>query len=182
MKSRLLFTLLSTSCLVSYLFFWDNYGIYNGIFQNYLITDVIGAICVVIVFIIVIASLVLSFVNRLWLFNLIPVILFSIYFSRIAHGVSYVQFGGCDMSVCNNLKLYEDGSFFLSSASYLETISKSGTYVFKDNKAILTPSFWKMNFSKVKGFGYFSKLDCIQLELIDFKLPYTQSSICKNKM
>ncbi len=155
-----------------YLVWWDNQGIYSGIFGEIKVTDVLAIIVGSLLILISLAAIVFSFRERKYLWTLLPGIVFAIYYSRIIHGEKVFSFRACDMSICDKLELYSDGTFYFRSSAQLETWTKVGRFELKNDTVVLYPTGWRMSFSRLKELENIENRNCVHIKPIGFKVPY----------
>lgn len=127
-----------------------------------------------------VVSIIFSFKNKKFLWAFFPAILYGIFFSRILHGEKVFSFRACDMSICDNLELYADGTFYFRSSGQLETWTKVGRFELKNDTVVLYPTGWRMSFSRLK----ISKKElagaCLYVKPIGFGVPYGER-LCSNQ-
>ncbi len=173
-NKRPLYLTSATSVCAGLLIWWNNREIHSAIYEDEYQPLIIGCVMIIVSLL----ALFFSFKSRRNLIALIPVVLFGLLISRILHGSKFFEFKGCDFSICDELSLYEDGTFYYRRASQIETIKKSGKFEIVNDKVILTPTFWHLELSKVKDLQKINNVKCIQFIPVGFHIPYG-NKLCK---
>ncbi|HCS21032.1 MAG TPA: hypothetical protein DIW47_10820 [Bacteroidetes bacterium] len=138
-KLPLLLSILPLASM-SYLIWWDKLGVYSGVYEIERITDYVAMTAFGLLALSCILSFILSFSNRAHLIALLPALIFGIYRSRILHGQKRMGWNDCDMSICDDLELYQDGTYYYKSSNQLETKTRSGKYLVQSDTLYLDPN------------------------------------------
>lgn len=179
LKLPLILLIASTICF-SYLLWWHNLGVYSGIYGLDKPTDIAAIIVGGLLVLLSVVSIFFTFKNKKFLWALVPAILCGIFFSRILHGEKVFSFRACDMSICDKLELYSDGTFYFRSSSQLETWTKVGRFELKNDTVVLYPTGWRMSFSRLKISKDGSAGACLYVKPIGFRVPYGER-LCSNQ-
>ncbi len=90
--------------------------------------------------------------NRKYLWPAAPILVLIIYVTRIWHGPKVAQYHDCDLSICSDLSVYADGSFYFKKCDQNETITKSGIVEIKNDTCFLRPGFhFSLNWNTIKN-------------------------------
>ena len=178
-RKRLVIVLASWMCF-GYLVWWNYQGTYSGIFGEIKVTDVLAIVVGSLLILLSLAAIVFSFRERKYLWTLLPGIVFAIYYSRIIHGEKVFSFRACDMSICDKLELYSDGTFYFRSSAQLETWTKVGRFELTRDTVVLYPTGWRMSFSRLKISKDESAGACSYVKPIGFRVPYGER-LCSNQ-
>lgn len=143
--------LLSTLPIAStiYLIWWDKLGIYSGVYELERKTDYLALFAGGILVVSGITSLLFSIFNRNHLWALLPALIFGVYMLRLFHGPRLLNWRECDMSICDRMELYQDGTYYYRSTSQIKTITRSGKYLVQSDTLYLDPD--KAERSKIKN-------------------------------
>lgn len=173
--SSFLLTVLSLTCMV-YLIWWDHLGVYTGYHNRYdLLTDRLAAAAFVGSFLVGLTAIILSFKHRSYLLALLPVLVLTGYFLRITHGLKLASLKGCDMSICCNLDLYADGTYFFRSSSQLENITHSGGFYLSGDTLLLSPAT-SINRPSAKEKSRIKENKCLFLRPVGFRIQYLEKT------
>lgn len=179
MRFKLLFpillSLLSLACLF-YLIWWDVLGVYSPSYNNYeFLTDRLAGAAFLFSAFIALAGIILSFRYRGYLLTILPLLMLTGYFLRLAHGVQIASLKGCDMSICSNLDLYADGTYFFRESSQLSTTTHSGTFLLAGDTVMLSPNDHFPGPDKEER-ARIKESRCLILKPIGFRIEYLDRS------
>lgn len=129
----------------AYLVCWDNLGVYSGIYEWDSWPDFIAIGAFGLLALIGILAVLLTFKNRQYFLAIIPIIILSIYLTRICHGPQVTKLQDCDFSTCSDLIFYADGSFYFSKIDQIEEITKTGFVQLSGDTLLLIPTTFYLN-------------------------------------
>lgn len=138
-KTPLLLSILPVASTI-YLIWWDKLGIYSGVYELERETDYLAIVAGGILAVSCIVSLLLSFFNRIHLWMLLPALVFGVYMLRLVHGPRLLNWRDCDMSICDRMELYRDGTYYYRRSSQINTLTRSGKYLIQNDTLYLDPS------------------------------------------
>jgi len=143
--------------LSGYLIWWDNLNIYSGYYNIDMPTDIGAIIASALIVLVFIFSVFKSIKNREYLWIVVLFLLLGFYFSRLWHGPRVAKYHDVDFSVCYDLSLYADGSYYFCEGSQVATTTEFGSIEIKNDTLFLKPGFhfsfiWKFN--KIKRYEF----------------------------
>lgn len=137
--------------LSTYLIWWDNLNVYSGIYGLDRIQDYLAVMSFVLLGMLGIWSTIKSLNCRLYFWSIIPLVVIAIYFTRIYHGPKVSELYHCDLSICDEIAFYGDGSFYFQSSSQIETITTKGYVQISGDTILLIPGFhMSLNWSRIR--------------------------------
>lgn len=159
-----------------YLLWWDQRGqftpaAHTPIWKSDLIA-LISMILLVLLFITAFLFVIKMKFNWKWLLCYLP---FALYWTDLHHGKKEFSWRGCDMSICERLNLFSDGTFYYSHSGQTESYHVRGVYEIVGDSVIMA-----MNRSKMPLMEYnpFPNKRCLILHPLDFKISWG-NTVCQ---
>ncbi len=160
-----------------YLVKWDRQGSYPGYYEIDFMFGAIPNLAILALFISFLIAIWLVRNSRIYIPTVVIPLLTLAYFSRLNHGVKIASFETCDMSICDKLAIYPDGSYYFRSSSQNETLTHWGEYWLKNDTLILSKSSANSKL-RTQDLDFIKSQNCIFIKTEGF---HTQLSIkqCK---
>lgn len=163
---------------LAYLVWWDDLGIYSsGYSEPHSAIDNWALAASGFLLLSALAAIVFSFKIKYAWIGAIPSLICLGYFFRIHHGLILVKLQDCDMSICQTVELYPDGTYYYQMYNQNERLSHSGAAKLKGDTLILEPDGKGSQFSS-KEVDDIQELKCVSIKPVGFHF-YNGGRLCK---